>query len=118
MATCLISEVEVTVRCGECAHFLFRTFTQLYRKSWFILGFSYKQSSAVDLKENRNVAIKKLSQIFSCKMYAKLTYRELNLLKHIKHDIEKLNIDVSQFNIITLYDIYAKATSKDDLEDL
>jgi p38 MAP kinase len=42
--------------------------------------------SALDLHTNQQVAIKKIMQPFSTPVLAKRTYRELKLLKHLKHE--------------------------------
>jgi p38 MAP kinase len=51
--------------------------------------------SARDQLTNQNVAIKKIMKPFSTPVLAKRTYRELKLLKHLKHE-----------NVITLSDIF------------
>ena len=51
--------------------------------------------SAKDQLTNTNVAIKKIMKPFSTPVLAKRTYRELKLLKHIRHE-----------NIISLSDIF------------
>lgn len=43
-------------------------------------------SSAFDVKINLRVAVKKLSRPFQSIIHAKRTYRELRLLKHMKHE--------------------------------
>jgi serine/threonine protein kinase len=43
-------------------------------------------SSARDQLTNQNVAIKKIMKPFSTPVLAKRTYRELKLLKHLKHE--------------------------------
>lgn len=43
-------------------------------------------SSAVDEKTGLKVAVKKLSRPFQSIIHAKRTYRELRLLKHMKHE--------------------------------
>lgn len=43
-------------------------------------------SSADDLKTGLKVAVKKLSRPFQSIIHAKRTYRELRLLKHMKHE--------------------------------
>ena len=42
--------------------------------------------SAVDNRNNQEVAIKKISAPFQTAIHAKRTYREIKLLKHMKHD--------------------------------
>jgi len=51
--------------------------------------------SARDQLTNQNVAIKKIMKPFSTPVLAKRTYRELKLLKHLKHE-----------NVISLSDIF------------
>lgn len=43
-------------------------------------------SSAVDTLTNTRVAIKKLARPFQSAIHAKRTYRELKLLKHMRHE--------------------------------
>uniref|UniRef100_A0A8C1J4T3 mitogen-activated protein kinase n=1 Tax=Cyprinus carpio TaxID=7962 RepID=A0A8C1J4T3_CYPCA len=42
--------------------------------------------SALDTKSGLRVAVKKLSRPFQSMIHAKRTYRELRLLKHMKHE--------------------------------
>ncbi|CAG0888505.1 unnamed protein product [Cyprideis torosa] len=58
--------------------------------------------SATDTATKSQVAIKKLARPFQTKIHAKRTYRELRMLKHMKHD-----------NVIALLDVF---TNADDLE--
>ncbi|KAF3987989.1 hypothetical protein FT663_04216 [Candidozyma haemuli var. vulneris] len=51
--------------------------------------------SAVDKLTGQNVAVKKIMKPFSTSVLAKRTYRELKLLKHLRHE-----------NLITLEDIF------------
>jgi serine/threonine protein kinase len=46
----------------------------------------FVRSSAKDQLTNQNVAIKKIMKPFSTPVLAKRTYRELKLLKHLKHE--------------------------------
>lgn len=48
--------------------------------------FSIVISSAVDVLTNNRVAIKKLARPFQSAVHAKRTYRELKLLKHMRHE--------------------------------
>lgn len=48
----------------------------------FVLAFS----SAVDNRTGSKVAIKKLYRPFQSELFAKRAYRELRLLKHMKHE--------------------------------
>lgn len=43
-------------------------------------------SSAVDTQYGIKVALKKLARPFQSNIHAKRTYRELRLLKHMKHE--------------------------------
>ena len=43
-------------------------------------------SSANDTKDGQMVAVKKLSRPFQSIIHAKRTYRELKLLRHLKHE--------------------------------
>lgn len=47
---------------------------------------SFLNSSADDVKNDLKVAVKKLSRPFQSIIHAKRTYRELRLLKHMKHE--------------------------------
>jgi serine/threonine protein kinase len=49
------------------------------------------RSSAKDLLTGQNVAVKKIMKPFSTPVLSKRTYRELKLLKHLKHE----NVSVS-----------------------
>lgn len=44
------------------------------------------RSSAVDSRSGAKVAIKKLYRPFQSELYAKRAYRELRLLKHMRHE--------------------------------
>lgn len=44
------------------------------------------RSSAVDSRTGAKVAIKKLYRPFQSELYAKRAYRELRLLKHMRHE--------------------------------
>ena len=72
---------------------------------------SYGQvCSATDIQmkhETPKVAIKKLARPFQSAIHAKRTYRELRMLKHMKHD-----------NIIGLLDVFTPAMSLTDFEDV
>ena len=66
--------------------------------------------SATDIQmkhETPKVAIKKLARPFQSAIHAKRTYRELRMLKHMKHD-----------NIIGLLDVFTPAMSLTDFEDV
>uniref|UniRef100_A0A3Q2FCI4 mitogen-activated protein kinase n=1 Tax=Cyprinodon variegatus TaxID=28743 RepID=A0A3Q2FCI4_CYPVA len=62
--------------------------------------------SAVNDKTKEKVAIKKLHRPFQSDIFAKRAYRELRLLKHMKHE-----------NVIGLQDVFTPASSLDDFQD-
>lgn len=49
-------------------------------------------SSAKDQLTGQNVAVKKIMKPFSTPVLAKRTYRELKLLKHLRHENVRLPI--------------------------
>lgn len=55
-------------------------------------------SSSYDVKTGLKVAVKKLSRPFQSIIHAKRTYRELRLLKHMKHE----NVSHLQSNLLSL----------------
>ncbi|XP_069545005.1 mitogen-activated protein kinase 14A isoform X1 [Brachyistius frenatus] len=63
--------------------------------------------SAYDIKMGLKVAVKKLSRPFQSIIHAKRTYRELRLLKHMKHE-----------NVIGLLDVFSPATSLKEFTDV
>ncbi|XP_072537895.1 mitogen-activated protein kinase 14A isoform X1 [Salminus brasiliensis] len=63
--------------------------------------------SALDEKTGLKVAVKKLSRPFQSIIHAKRTYRELRLLKHMKHE-----------NVIGLLDAFTPATSLEEFNDV
>uniref|UniRef100_A0A3Q2CXI9 mitogen-activated protein kinase n=1 Tax=Cyprinodon variegatus TaxID=28743 RepID=A0A3Q2CXI9_CYPVA len=63
--------------------------------------------SAYDEKLGLKVAVKKLSRPFQSIIHAKRTYRELRLLKHMKHE-----------NVIGLLDVFSPATSLKEFKDV
>uniref|UniRef100_A0A3Q2XU17 mitogen-activated protein kinase n=1 Tax=Hippocampus comes TaxID=109280 RepID=A0A3Q2XU17_HIPCM len=63
--------------------------------------------SAFDMKTSLKVAVKKLSRPFQSIIHAKRTYRELRLLKHMKHE-----------NVIGLLDVFTPATSLEEFTDV
>ncbi|XP_061583684.1 mitogen-activated protein kinase 14A-like isoform X1 [Cololabis saira] len=63
--------------------------------------------SAFDVKMGLKVAVKKLSRPFQSIIHAKRTYRELRLLKHMKHE-----------NVIGLLDVFSPATCLEDFNDV
>uniref|UniRef100_H3CN73 mitogen-activated protein kinase n=1 Tax=Tetraodon nigroviridis TaxID=99883 RepID=H3CN73_TETNG len=62
--------------------------------------------SAWDRRSGAQVAIKKLQRPFQSKLFAKRAYRELRLLKHMKHE-----------NVIGLLDVFTAEVSLDRLRD-
>ncbi|XP_057693445.1 mitogen-activated protein kinase 12 [Corythoichthys intestinalis] len=62
--------------------------------------------SAVDVRTKTKVAIKKLYRPFQSELFAKRAYRELRLLKHIKHE-----------NVIGLLDVFTADLSLDRFND-
>lgn len=73
----------------------------------FVVEYKITKSSADDNQSGEKVAIKKLAQPFATNIHAKRAYRELKLLKHVNHD-----------NIISLIDVFSRANSSADIEDL
>uniref|UniRef100_A0A671WEF5 mitogen-activated protein kinase n=1 Tax=Sparus aurata TaxID=8175 RepID=A0A671WEF5_SPAAU len=63
--------------------------------------------SAYDVKLGLKVAVKKLSRPFQSIIHAKRTYRELRLLKHMKHE-----------NVIGLLDVFTPGTSLEEFNDV
>ncbi|XP_027252043.1 mitogen-activated protein kinase 11 isoform X2 [Cricetulus griseus] len=63
--------------------------------------------SAYDARLRQKVAVKKLSRPFQSLIHARRTYRELRLLKHLKHE-----------NIIGLLDVFTPATSIEDFSEV
>uniref|UniRef100_A0ACB8F5Z3 Mitogen-activated protein kinase 14 n=1 Tax=Sphaerodactylus townsendi TaxID=933632 RepID=A0ACB8F5Z3_9SAUR len=63
--------------------------------------------SAFDNKTAQRVAVKKLSRPFQSIIHAKRTYRELRLLKHMKHE-----------NVIGLLDVFTPAKSLEEFNDV
>uniref|UniRef100_A0A8C2WW74 mitogen-activated protein kinase n=1 Tax=Cyclopterus lumpus TaxID=8103 RepID=A0A8C2WW74_CYCLU len=62
--------------------------------------------SAVDSRTGTKVAIKKLYRPFQSELFAKRAYRELRLLKHMKHE-----------NVIGLFDVFTADLSLDRFHD-
>ncbi|XP_006628561.1 mitogen-activated protein kinase 13 [Lepisosteus oculatus] len=62
--------------------------------------------SAINEKTKEKVAIKKLHRPFQSEIFAKRAYRELRLLKHMKHE-----------NVIGLLDVFTPAASLEDFHD-
>uniref|UniRef100_A0A3B3S5B6 mitogen-activated protein kinase n=1 Tax=Paramormyrops kingsleyae TaxID=1676925 RepID=A0A3B3S5B6_9TELE len=63
--------------------------------------------SSYDSKSGLKIAVKKLSRPFQSIIHAKRTYRELRLLKHMKHE-----------NVIGLLDVFTPATSLEEFNDV
>ncbi|CAG0881741.1 unnamed protein product [Darwinula stevensoni] len=63
--------------------------------------------SALDSETGTKVAIKKLARPFQSAIHAKRTYRELRMLKHMRHE-----------NIIGLLDVFMPSESLEEFEDL
>ncbi|TKS77148.1 Mitogen-activated protein kinase 13 [Collichthys lucidus] len=64
------------------------------------------ENSAINEKTKEKVAIKKLHRPFQSEIFAKRAYRELRLLKHMKHE-----------NVIGLLDVFTPASSVDEIQD-
>ncbi|ROI46612.1 Mitogen-activated protein kinase 13 [Anabarilius grahami] len=62
--------------------------------------------SSINNKTKEKVAIKKLHRPFQSEIFAKRAYRELRLLKHMKHE-----------NVIGLLDVFTPASRLDDFQD-
>ncbi|XP_030640480.1 mitogen-activated protein kinase 12b [Chanos chanos] len=62
--------------------------------------------SAIDRRTGVRVAIKKLHRPFQSRLFAKRAYRELRLLKHMKHE-----------NVIGLLDVFTSEASLDRFQD-
>uniref|UniRef100_A0A8C4NPN6 mitogen-activated protein kinase n=1 Tax=Dicentrarchus labrax TaxID=13489 RepID=A0A8C4NPN6_DICLA len=62
--------------------------------------------STINEKTKEKVAIKKLHRPFQSEIFAKRAYRELRLLKHMKHE-----------NVIGLLDVFTPASCFDDFQD-
>lgn len=62
--------------------------------------------STLNEKTKEKVAIKKLHRPFQSEIFAKRAYRELRLLKHMKHE-----------NVIGLLDVFTPASGLDDFQD-
>uniref|UniRef100_A0A7N4NSM1 mitogen-activated protein kinase n=1 Tax=Sarcophilus harrisii TaxID=9305 RepID=A0A7N4NSM1_SARHA len=63
--------------------------------------------SAYDTRTRQKVAVKKLSRPFQSLVHARRTYRELRLLKHMKHE-----------NVIGLLDVFTPATSIENFNEV
>uniref|UniRef100_A0A6Q2YHF2 mitogen-activated protein kinase n=1 Tax=Esox lucius TaxID=8010 RepID=A0A6Q2YHF2_ESOLU len=63
--------------------------------------------SAYDVRLRQKVAVKKLSRPFQSLIHSRRSYRELRLLKHMKHE-----------NVIGLLDVFSPATSLEDFHEV
>ncbi|KAH0520742.1 Mitogen-activated protein kinase 11 [Microtus ochrogaster] len=75
--------------------------------------------SAYDARLRQKVAVKKLSRPFQSLIHARRTYRELRLLKHLKHE----NLCGGPFSwvpdqVIGLLDVFTPATSIEDFSEV
>ncbi|XP_012590532.1 PREDICTED: mitogen-activated protein kinase 11 [Condylura cristata] len=68
---------------------------------------SKHRCSAYDSQLRQKVAVKKLSRPFQSLVHARRTYRELRLLRHLKHE-----------NVIGLLDVFTPATSIEDFSEV
>ncbi|XP_044796656.1 mitogen-activated protein kinase 11 isoform X4 [Bubalus bubalis] len=76
------------------------------RQSWAPVD-TPAPGSAYDTRLRQRVAVKKLSRPFQSLIHARRTYRELRLLKHLKHE-----------NVIGLLDVFTPATSLEDFSEV
>ncbi|KAM6986331.1 mitogen-activated protein kinase 11 isoform 1-T1 [Aplochiton taeniatus] len=63
--------------------------------------------SAYDVRLRQKVAVKKLSRPFQSLIHSRRSYRELRLLKHMKHE-----------NVIGLLDVFSPAASLEDFNEV
>ncbi|XP_036376412.1 mitogen-activated protein kinase 11 [Megalops cyprinoides] len=63
--------------------------------------------SAYDVRLRQKVAVKKLSRPFQSLIHSRRSYRELRLLKHMKHE-----------NVIGLLDVFSPAVSLEDFNEV
>ncbi|TNN33086.1 Mitogen-activated protein kinase 11 [Liparis tanakae] len=64
-------------------------------------------ASAYDVVSRQKVAVKKLSRPFQSLIHSRRSYRELRLLKHMKHE-----------NVIGLLDVFTPAAALEDFNEL
>ena len=64
-------------------------------------------SFAFDKKTKQKVAIKKLKRPFDDEIHARLTYRELHILKHVNHE-----------NLIKLIDTFTTAATAEEMQNV
>ncbi|KAL4648340.1 mitogen-activated protein kinase 13-like [Arapaima gigas] len=85
---------------------LFLSLAQPLSGCYFRPAHSSSPFSALNEKTKEQVAIKKLHRPFQSEIFAKRAYRELRLLKHMKHD-----------NVIGLLDVFTPASRLEDFQD-
>ncbi|RXN12407.1 mitogen-activated kinase 13-like protein [Labeo rohita] len=79
--------------------------------------------SAINNKSKEKVAIKKLHRPFQSEIFAKRAYRELRLLKHMKHENAVTHLPFRCVNfavqpkVIGLLDVFTPASRLDDFQD-
>ncbi|XP_024913134.1 mitogen-activated protein kinase 11 isoform X3 [Cynoglossus semilaevis] len=79
-----------------------------YGSVWFVVSSSPPLcSSAYDVVLRQKVAVKKLSRPFQSLIHSRRSYRELRLLKHMKHE-----------NVIGLLDVFTPAAALEDFNEL
>uniref|UniRef100_A0A3B5KXQ2 mitogen-activated protein kinase n=1 Tax=Xiphophorus couchianus TaxID=32473 RepID=A0A3B5KXQ2_9TELE len=71
------------------------------------LGTVWNGCSAYDVVSRQKVAVKKLSRPFQSLIHSRRSYRELRLLKHMKHE-----------NVIGLLDVFTPAGTLEDFNEL
>eukprot|EP01137_Pigoraptor_chileana_P008898 Opistho-2@56377 len=81
-----------------------RNYTQLQTIGMGAFG---QVCSAVDVHKGKNVAIKKVLKPFQTAIHAKRTYREIRLLRHMRHE-----------NVIGLDDLFTPAKTIDQFNDV
>ncbi|CAO2608736.1 Mitogen-activated protein kinase 13, partial [Lemmus lemmus] len=69
----------------------------------FLLLLFFLFSAAFDTKTGHRVAVKKLSRPFQSIIHAKRTYRELRLLKHMKHENGGLPCIIHNYSSVSRY---------------
>lgn len=73
-------------RFEQCAKILHLTISNDHKYIYDLRFFLFFNSSAYDMSTGLKIAVKKLSRPFQSIIHAKRTYRELRLLKHMKHE--------------------------------
>uniref|UniRef100_A0A3P9PRG5 mitogen-activated protein kinase n=1 Tax=Poecilia reticulata TaxID=8081 RepID=A0A3P9PRG5_POERE len=79
----------------------------LHPLSLQLLASVFPPSSAYDVVSRQKVAVKKLSRPFQSLIHSRRSYRELRLLKHMKHE-----------NVIGLLDVFTPAGTLEDFNEL